>query len=353
MRLFLLADSSYHIAPIVVYQKILDIINAGKASAHLHYYIVGDHFPTFYQDAYEAHSNVTLLKKYPAEKLISEVTNAIVLHFGSSLKGSQQFPQYFIPLSGPGLIQNSSLFQKLQSWITFKGFIKKATSVFASNTWTQSYLNLNLPKNSNTIQNAYLPISGLPQLEWVSISSAKQELTQGADYYLALISVDHFVNTLKEFSIFKKWQHTSMALVFVWDTPQQMEQAIQLQKGYKYRDAIVHTFIQDLSMEELAGSYAILWGQAHFDKLPWMEWAIQFKIPLMLDTAIILPDSFTNAGEIFNFQESTALSNHFKLYYKDEVYRQSRANMGSQWYETYQKEYAQNTAIRIPIDLHS
>jgi hypothetical protein len=353
MRLFLLADSSYHIPQIVVYQKILDIINAGKASAHLHYYIVGDHFPTFYKDAYEAHSNVTLLKKYPAEKLISEVTNAIVVHFGSSLKGSQQFPQYFIPLSGPSLVKNSSLFQKLRSWITFKGFIKKATSVFATNTWAEFYLNLNFAKNSNSIQNAFLPISGLPQLEWVSISAAKQALTQGADYYLALVAMDNFVNTLKEFSIFKKWQHTSMALVFVWDTPQQMEKAVQLQKGYKYRNAVIHKLIEDLSMEELAGTYAILWGQANFDKIPWMEWAIQFKIPMMLDTAIALPDPFANAGEVFNFQESRALSNHFKLYYKDEVYRQTRANLGSQWHETYLQEYATNTVLRIPIDLHS
>lgn len=353
MRLFLLSDSSYNIPRIVVYQKILDIINAGKASAHLHYYIVGDDFPTFYQDAYEAHSNVTLLKKYPAEKLISEVTNAIVVHFGSSLKGSQQFPQYFIPLTGPGLVKNSNPFQRFQTWIHFKRSIKKATTVFATNTWTQTYLQSNFPKNKGILQNAFLPVSGLPQLEWVSISAAKQELTQGADYYLAFMAVDHFVNTLKEFSIFKKWQHTSMALVFVWDTSQQMEQALQLQKGYKYREAIVHKCIQDLSMEELAGTYAILWGQAHFDKVTWMEWAIHFNIPLMLDMAIALPDSFSNAGEKFNFQESMALSNHFKLYYKDEVYRQGRANKGSQWYETYQKEYAQNTAIRIPIDLHS
>ena len=353
MRLFLLSDFSSHIPRIVVLQKILDIINAGKASAHLHYYIVGDHFPTFYQDAYEAHANVTLLKKYPAEKLITEVTNAIVIHFGSNFKGSQQFPQYFIPLSGPGLVQNSTLLQRLQTWITFKRFIKNATSVFATHTWTENYLQSHFPKNRDTLQNAFLPISGLPQLEWVSISAAKQELTHGADYFLAFMTVDHFVHTLKEFSIFKKWQHTSMACVFVWDTPQQIDQALKLQKGYKYRDAIVHTLIQDLSMEELAGTYAIIWGQAHFDKVPWMEWAINFKIPMMLDAANTISDSFSNAGEIFNFHESAALSNHFKLYYKDEVYRQTRANIASQWYETYQKEYANNNPVRIPIDLHS
>lgn len=352
MRLFILSETSFDIPPMVVYQKILDIVNAGKASAHLHFYIVGDVFPTFYLDAYDAHPNVTLLKKYPAEKLMSEVTNAIILHFGNSLKGSQQFPQYFIPLSGPSSI-SASFLKKRKISFSFNRFIKKSTTVFATNAWAEMYLNKYFTKKRIPVQNAILPISGLPQLEWVSISAAKQEFTKGADYYLAFVSVPHFISTLKEFSIFKKWQQTSMALVFVWDTPQQMKQAIQLQKGYKFRDAIVHTLIQNLSMEQIAGTYAMVWGQAHFDKTSWMEWAIHFDIPLMLNDAIELPESFMEAGEIFKFEESGALSNHFKLYYKDEVYRQTRANLGSQWYETYQQEYTANNSIRIPMDLHS
>ena len=260
------------------------------------------------------------------------MTNAIVIHFGSSFKGSQQFPQYFIPLSGPGLVQNSTLLQRLQTWITFKRFIKNATSVFATHTWTENYLQSHLPKNRDTLQNAFLPISGLPQLEWVSISAAKQELTHGADYFLAFMTVDHFVHTLKEFSIFKKWQQTSMAILFVCKDQKELDKAEALVKGYKYRNAVFFKLAETIDLIDFAAAYCTVWSSATNYYTRFMQWSAGLGVPLLINSKTNYAIAYTKAGESFDFTETMGLSNHFKLYYKDEVYKQSKANHGHAWF---------------------
>jgi len=88
MRLFILTESNFIEPSEIIYQKVLDIIEVGAVSAHLHFYIVGNQLPLSHQDLYTTYGNVSLLKTHQAEKLIGEVTNAIVIHFGSELKGS-------------------------------------------------------------------------------------------------------------------------------------------------------------------------------------------------------------------------------------------------------------------------
>jgi hypothetical protein len=62
-----------------------------------------------------------------------------------------------------------------------------------------------------------------------------------------------------------------------------------------------------------------------------MEWGIFYDIPLLFNFIKSQPDSWNKAGSVFSFSEQSALASHFKLYYKDEVYRQARARMGKEW----------------------
>ena len=167
MRLFILTETDFIHPSDIVYQKVLDIIEVGTTSAHLHFYIVGNQVPLAHQDLYTTYGNVTILKKHQAEKLIGEVTNAIVIHFGSELKGSYQFPHYFIPLSSPYLKQNIAWVTKWRQQRTFKKFIKKAVATFAINDWSTDSLHNEYPALEQKIQEAWLPVSLLPKLEWV------------------------------------------------------------------------------------------------------------------------------------------------------------------------------------------
>ena len=353
MRLFILTESDFLNSTDIVYQKVLDIIEVGAKSAHLHFYIVGNQVPLAHQDLYTSYGNVTIIKKHQAEKLMGEVTNAIVVHFGTQLKGGSQFPQYFIPLSAPYLNQNISWLTKWRQKHAFKKYIKKAAISFGINDWAMGSLKNKYPSFTKKIQEAWLPVSLLPKLEWVDLSETRNELTQSNNYFLSFTPIDHLIDTLKEFSLFKKWQQTTMSLVFILDNQKQLEQAQQILKGYKYQEAIVLKTLEQVEIEWLAAAYAILLDGIDFDKTSLMEWAIHYDIPLLFNQNQLQPSSWLKAGEVFLFSEKNALFNRFKLYYQDEMYRQERAKMGKAWLVELSEQRNLNHFVKIPIDLKS
>ena len=352
MRLFILTESEFDIPSLVIFHKVADIIIAGKASAQLHFYIVGDHIPQYFQEAYtDNDNNVTLLNIIAAQNLVRQVTNAMVIHFGATLKGSSSFPQYFIPLTYPNIDHTVPLFSRLSQQYKFKKFIKNAAGVFCLNQWAELAFGKKYEKYYAKFQNAILPIAPPPTYDWLVLSETKTELSQGSNYFLCFIHPDNFVATLKEFSHFKKWQQTTMAMVFVFDSYKQCAIADDLLKGYKYKESIHIKCIHTLKMEWIAASYAIFWGSINFNKTSCVQWAIHYDVPHLIDQNNIIPESWLRAGEVFSFAMSQALSDHFKLYYRDEVYRQARANMASEWLSNLEMIAPPTTSVKIPSDL--
>ena len=352
MRLFILTESDFDIPALVIYQKIVDIIIAGNTSAQLHFYIVGDQIPPHFQEAYTANeSNVTIIKTREAQQLVSQVTNAIVLHFGASLKGSASFPQYFIPLTYPNIDKTNSIFNNIRQQQQFKKYVKKAAGVFYMNQWAEAAFKNKYKKEISSFQHTVLPAAILPEYDWLILSETKSDLTQGSNYFLCFIQPSNFVATLKEFSHFKKWQQTTMAMVFVFDTYKQCAIAEDLLKGYKYKESIFIKCIHEVKMEWIAASYAIFWGHINFNKTCWIQWGIHYDVPHLIDEKNNIPESWLRAGEVFSFDISASLSDHFKLYYRDEVYRQARANMGSEWLSNLEMIAPANGSVKIPVDL--
>ena len=111
--------------------------------------------------------------------------------------------------------------------------------------------------------------------------------------------------------------------------------------------------MSQFKMEWLAATYAIIWSVVSFDKTYLMEWAVLYDIPLLFNHHIHQPVSWLQAGEVFDFSVSMALSNHFKLYYKDEVYRQSRASMGRTWLADLYANAALNVPFKLPSSLYT
>jgi len=353
MRLFILTETNFSHPSEIIYQKVLDIIELGTHSPHLHFYIVGNQIPLTHQDLYTNYSNLTILKKHQAEKLIGEVTNAIVIHFGAELKGSKQFPHYFIPLTDPALIPHASWWSKWKQRKLFKHYLKDAVASFCINDWSIDSLRKAYPSFANKFQEAWLPVSLLPKLEWVDLSATREAITETNNYFLIFLPLDNLVNTLKEFSIFKKWQQTTMCLLVVVEDVTALEEAQHIVKGYKYKEDIVFKNLAEIKIEWLAASYAILLDAIDYDKTSIIEWAIHYEIPLLFNQIQSQPDSWLKAGEVFLFSEKMALSNHFKMYYKDEMYRQARAKMGKEWLLEMTEQRNLNHFIKIPLDLKS
>ncbi len=355
MRLFILTSSKFAIPSALLCQKVLDIIELGLSSTQIHFYIVGDRLPDFLLTLAQKNESVTIIEKKAAEKLIKEVTNAAIIHFGATLKGSDRFAHYFIPLSHPTCIPGLSIIRKWNLTKAFKNYLKKSVATYSINEWATSFLKNKFKDYTLKIQEAYLPIHELPVYEWVALAGAKNSLTDGANYYLAFQPIDAFVDMLKEFSIFKKWQQTNMVLVFIFANEKEVAKAETLLTGYKFRDSIVIKSIYNMELKWIAATYAILFNNIYFDKTSLIEMAIKYEIPLLFNNAEnqkeLLPISWQQAGEQFSFEEKGGLSNHFKLYYKDEVYRQGRARMGKQWLNDLYDKKKNIALVKIPLTL--
>ena len=357
MRLFILTSSKFAIPRTLIFQKVLDIIELGLSSAQIHFYIVGDHLPDSLVHLAQKKEAVSIIKEIAAEKLIKEVTNASIIHFGATLKGSDSFPHYFIPLTHPSFHTGLSIMNKWSIAKTFKNYLKNAAATYAINEWTTCFLKNKYKAYATKIQEAHLPITRIPIYEWAALADAKNNLTQGANYFLAFQPLSGFIEMLKEFSTFKKWQQTNMALVFIFNNDKELAQAQALLKGYKFKDSIFIKSINDVEPTWIAAAYTILLSSINFDKTGWIELAIEYNIPLLFNNAenesSAMPEAWQQAGEQFSFEEKGGLSNHFKLYYKDEIYLQGRARMGKQWLSDLYEAKKIAGLVQIPLALKS
>jgi hypothetical protein len=148
-----------------------------------------------------------------------------------------------------------------------------------------------------------------------------------------------------------------MTLVFIFDNEKELVQAQSLLTGYKFKDSIFLKSLSDFEPAWMAASYMILFNTINFDKTVLIEMAIEYTIPLLFNNdenqTSIVPEAWLKAGEQFSFEEKGGLSNHFKLYYKDEVYLQGRARMGKQWLSDLYAEKKKAGLVQIPLAIKS
>ncbi len=351
MRLFILAIPHEHSFTSLVNERVMDMIQAGAEYPTISFYIIGGQFNPPIIDFCKTYKAVHLLTLKEAKLLLKTATNENFLHFGASIKGAENQHQYFIPLTTPGAIQPRSFIARYFQEKAFFKFIKKAKQVLYINEWMQEQVELKFPIAATKGKLAWLPTLAKPIFEWHQLAATKEFLADGYPYFLACIPVAHFIDTLKEFSIFKKWQQSTMRLVFIFDEPKDYNKAAELLKGYKYKENIKVRLAKNLSTDWLAAAYFIMWQGIDCSKTFWIESAVHYDIPLLFDEQMNMPTSWQKAGEVFSFSEKGALSNHFKLYYKDEVYRHARARLGKAWIELANANRESNSLFQLPADL--
>ncbi len=334
MHLFIVAITKFNMPSSILEANIKDVLESVVLNKEGSIVIVGYPYSTTFRQQYEKLDNVSFASIKEASSLIKKVANARVLHFGDNVKWAQNIPLYFMPLVLPAEIANLSLLKSVLFKRAFNKWLKKATKILAVNDWTITSLQHNFPEFIPKMELLQLPITVPNSLEWAELSAAKEDIANGNNYFLFFAPVDRFVAILKEFSIFKKWQQTTMNLVMVLENQQQVDKAMVLLNGYKFKQDILLYTVDEVHTEWLAASYAILWEGIYSSKTNWITKSIQYDIPMLFDDQVSLPDSWLKAGEVFSFKESQVLSNHFKLYYKDEIYRQARARMGKEWLQT-------------------
>ncbi len=303
MRIFIVSKAAWNIPALMVDQTVADLIATGFHSSITDIVVVAEGFRV------NLPPGATLMSTEEATTLLASSNNAAIIHFGISLKGAENLEQYFIDLSNPLYLADGWM-ANIMAGRAYKKVKQKAKTVF-------TYLDL--------------PAPHLPTYEWSDLAMAKSRNTNGDAYFMVFASVSEIVSILKEFSIFKKWQQTSMAIVFVCKDAKELAKAQALVKGYKYRNAVFFKSLDELEIIDFAAAYLSVWSKylPYYTRM--LQWSAGLGLPILLNSKTNWPIAYTTSGECFDFTELQGLSNHFKLYYKDEVYKQTRSNYGHAW----------------------
>jgi len=310
MDVFIVVPTVFNVPSVVLHQQIMDWAMYEQTQQVASIVIVGGEPIALAQK-----KGFVQMSEAAAIPLLANSKEAKILHFGYRLKGADKWPQYFIPLYDPNEDTSLGFLKKWKAKQAYKKFVKQATQTI--------YVHEGAP------------LSTLPTYDWSMLAATKDQLTEGHPYFLAFLSADELVHVLKEFSIFKKWQQTNMCIVLVMQNQEQLTKAAQVIKSYKFKEAVILVEMANCTLAWMAAAYLSIWSNCLLYHSYMMKWSAFWEVPLLInEQQTRLPLAWHQAGEIFDFSEKMGLSNHFKLYYKDEVYRQSRAQMGIAWLTT-------------------
>ncbi len=280
-------------------------------------------------------------------QLIVDYSTSILVHFGPVAKWAKQLPSYFIPLSVPHLQRQTNW---IKSWLEKKRFNttwQAATKVLALDEWHA--------QNRPGTERLYLEKASLPNFEWSQLAPVRSALTDGNQYLLAFVGPEDIIPIVKAFSVFKKWQLSTMSLVFVMDTEAEKEKAANILLGYKYRDAVEIVRLSDFKLEWIAAAYLTIFTEMNSHRFQFLTYSMRYQIPFLMhhdatEKAFVLP-AMAEAGEYLDFKAPDVLANHFKLYYKDEMYRAAKGVEIHKAIQTEIRQFQEKATIAWPRDL--
>jgi hypothetical protein len=280
-------------------------------------------------------------------QLIANSSENALIHFGPVALWAKQLPSYFIPLTLPHLTGNLSW---VKSWLEKKRFNKtmhRARQVLALDEWHAHHL--------PGVKRLHVEKAALPSFEWAQLAPIRSALTDGNQYLLAFVGANDILPIVKAFSVFKKWQLSTMSLVFVMDTQLEKDKADNLLLGYKYRDAVEIVHLSNFKLEWIAAAYLTIFSAMNSHRFQFLTYSMRYQIPFLMHQAPTSPNfispQMAAAGEYFDFKQPDVLANHFKLYYKDEMYRAAKGIEIQKAIQTEISQFQQKATIVWPRDL--
>lgn len=339
MRIFIQLDDVYVSNLSILEPILLDLLGMSIAE-HSIYLVSTLPKPTEIKGAEWVHPDAT-------KQLIAACSSNILIHFSPVALWAKQLPSYFIPLTLPHLTGHLNWLKSLIEKKRFNKTMQAAKKVLALDEWHA--------QNRQGVERLYLEKAPLPSFEWSQLAPVRSALTDGNQYLLAFVDTQDMIPIVKAFSVFKKWQLSTMSLVFVLDTEAEKDKAANLLLGYKYRDAVELVVIANFTLEWIAAAYLTIFSAMNSHRFQFLTYTMRYQIPFLMhqenpDHPFICSE-MAKAGEYFDFKQPDVLANHFKLYYKDEMYRAAK---GIEIHKAIQSEisqFQQKATIVWPRDL--
>lgn len=281
------------------------------------------------------------------KELITASSANALIHFGPVALWAKQLPSYFIPLSLPHLQGKKGW---IGNWLAKKRYhtiLSGAKQVLALDEWHA--------QNRAGTERVYLQKAPLPSFEWSQLAPVRSALTDGNQYLLAFVDSNDILPILKAFSVFKKWQLSTMSLVLVMDTPLEQDKAAKILLGYKFKDAVELVSLSSFKLEWIAAAYLSIFSAMNSHRFQFLTYTMRYEIPFLMHQDPATPHfqltEMASSGEYFDFTQPDLLANHFILYYKDEMYRAAK---GVEIHKAIQSEinqFQQKATIVWPRDL--
>ena len=146
-----------------------------------------------------------------------------------------------------------------------------------------------------------------------------------------------------------------MSLVFVLDTEAEKDKAANILLGYKYRASVELVSVTKFTLEWIAAAYLTIFSAMNSHRFQFLTYTMRYQIPFLLhqekaDTNFICT-KMAESGEYFDFKQPDILANHFKLYYKDEMYRAAKGIEIQKAIQSEISQFQHKATIVWPRDL--
>ena len=339
MRIFIQLDDVYVSNLPILEPLLLDLLGMSLAE-HSIYLVSTLPKPTEIKGAEWVHPDAT-------KQLIAASSSNMLIHFSPVALWAKQLPSYFIPLTLPHLTGQLSWLKSLIEKKRFNKTMQAAKQVLALDEWHAQ----NIPG----VQRLYLEKAPLPSFEWSQLAPVRSALTDGNQYLLAFVDTQDIIPIVKAFSVFKKWQLSTMSLVFVLDTEAEKDKASNLLLGYKYKDAVELVVIANFTLEWIAAAYLTIFSAMNSHRFQFLTYTMRYQIPFLMHQENpehpFICSEMAKAGEYFDFKQPDVLANHFKLYYKDEMYRAAKGIEIQKAIQSEISQFQQKATIVWPRDL--
>ena len=339
MRIFIQLDDVYVSNLPILEPLLLDLLGMSLAE-HSIYLVSTLPKPTDIKGAEWVHPDAT-------KQLITASSSNALIHFSPVALWAKQLPSYFIPLTLPHLTGQLSWLKSLIEKKRFNKTMQAAKQVLALDEWHA--------QNRPGVERLYLEKAPLPSFEWSQLAPVRSALTDGNQYLLAFVDTQDIISIVKAFSVFKKWQLSTMSLVFVLDTEAEKEKAANLLLGYKFRDAVELVVITNFTLEWIAAAYLTIFSAMNSHRFQFLTYTMRYQIPFLMHQENpdhhFISTEMAKAGEYFDFKQPDVLANHFKLYYKDEMYRAAKGIEIQKAIQSEISQFQQKATIVWPRDL--
>ena len=337
----------------VFYLKELFVFLAEKQPNHSFIFIVNA--PLANDEILPTNCRVELVKSNPINNIqliyftsislkfkLRKLQPNVLVHLSAFCGTSTKTPQLLV-------VKNDDFPASIIGTYFFKNSLQKANRILIdSNITLQKIIaKYQVPNLKFQIVNgAAKPI--FQTLDYQIKEATKDGNADGREYFLSIAVTyvfDDFIALLKAFSLFKRWQKSSMKLLVIGNVLDCKDQLTEKIATYKYRDDIV--FLNDITEDEKAkligAAYAVLaLSQKIGFALPVLQ-TLQSGVPVIASDTAELKENFDGAILYVLHNNFEDLANQMKLLYRDENQRNLLVIKGSQLATNFNYQHSANT----------